>query len=138
LTWSALALPQYPTPESIPIYVEMVNRLIMGTGGTPQIPMMFGQAANGPIEGTQPSPVYGAGDGVMIAGDVRTLARQYCAAGVNVHYVEYDQWSHLFAVWPPWADQAVPWLENRLNGWPATSNCASIAPGNPLTPLSPN
>jgi hypothetical protein len=137
LTWSELALPQYPTPESIPVYVEMVNRLIMGTGGTPQIPMMFGQAANGPIEGTQPSPVYGAGDGIMIAGDVRSLARQYCALGVNVHYSQYPLLGH-FDAFPRWIAEAVPWLLSSLNGWPAWSNCATMAPGNPLTPLSPN
>ena len=37
LTWAQLAKPEYPTPESIPVYVHTVNQLIMGTGGTPTI-----------------------------------------------------------------------------------------------------
>jgi hypothetical protein len=135
LTWSQLALPQYPTPESMPIYAPMVNKLIMGTAGTPQIPMMIGQAANGILEGTAASPAYGAGDGAMIAGDVRTLARQYCAAGVKVDYTQYDALSHL-TLYPLWFPKAIPWLMDLMNGVPASSNCASIAPGNPLTPIA--
>lgn len=134
LTWTKLALPQYPTPESVPVYVQLVNHLIMGRSGTPRMPMMFGQGANGVLEGTAPSPTYGAGDGVMIAGDVRTLARQYCAAGVKVSYTQYDALSH-FTTAPVWIAQAVPWLMARVAGLPAPSNCASIAPGNPLTPI---
>ena len=56
----------------------------MGTGGTPTIPLFIGQGANGELEGTPgDKPGIGAGDGVMIAGDVRTLARDYCAKGTN-------------------------------------------------------
>jgi hypothetical protein len=97
--------------------------------------MMIGQAANGVLEGTAASPVYGAGDGVMVAGDVRTLARQYCAAGVQVDYTQYDALSHLTVI-PLWFTQAIGWLMDRMNGKPAPSNCASIAPGNPLTPIA--
>jgi hypothetical protein len=52
LTWKKLAKPKYPTPESIPLYVDCVNDLIMGTGGTPTIPLFIGQGANGVLEGT--------------------------------------------------------------------------------------
>jgi hypothetical protein len=51
LTWEDLAKPEYPTPESIPLYVECVNKLIMGTGGDPHgatkptIPLFIGQGA---------------------------------------------------------------------------------------------
>ena len=83
------------------------------------MPMMFGQGANGVLEGTSPSPTYGAGDGVMIAGDVRTLARQYCAAGVKVSYTQYDALSH-FTSAPVWIAQAVPWLMARVAGVPAS------------------
>ena len=31
----------------------------------------------------------------MIAGDVRTLARQYCSRGVAVQYIQYDNLGHV-------------------------------------------
>ena len=31
LTWSQLAKAQYPTPETIPVYVHVANQLIMGS-----------------------------------------------------------------------------------------------------------
>ena len=51
LTWKKLAKPEYPTPESIPLFVECVNKLIIGTGGVPHgatkptIPLFIGQGA---------------------------------------------------------------------------------------------
>jgi len=73
LTWADLVSPAYPTPESLPLYVMAANKLIMGTGGTPTIPMFIGQGAHGDFEWTPgDKPGIGAGDGVMIAGDVRT------------------------------------------------------------------
>ena len=84
LTWSELAKPQYPTPESIPVYVQESNQLIMGSHGTPTVPLFIGQGAGGELEGTPgDKPGIGRGDGVMIAGDVRTLAREYCGRGVR-------------------------------------------------------
>ena len=78
LTWQKLIIPAYPTPESLPLYVAAANKLIMATGGTPTIPLFIGQGALGVLEGTPGDrPGIGAGDGVMIAGDVRTLARGY-------------------------------------------------------------
>ena len=54
LTWKELAKPQYKTPESIPLYVETVNKLIMGTGGdrdrvaTPTIRAPSASGGDGP------------------------------------------------------------------------------------------
>jgi hypothetical protein len=46
--------------------------------------MFIGQGADGTLEGTPgDKPGIGPGDGVMIAGDVRTLARDFCASGVG-------------------------------------------------------
>jgi hypothetical protein len=135
LTWAQLAKPQYPTPESIPVYVHTVNQLIMGTGGTPTTPLFIGQGALGELEGTPGNkPGIGEGDGVMIAGDVRSLARQYCERGARVLYNEYPLGHVTAAV--PWIATAVPWLESRFAGTPAPSSCGSIAPGNPLTPIA--
>jgi hypothetical protein len=136
LKWSDLAKPEYPTPESVPEYVHAANQLIMGTAsGSPTHPLFIGQGAAGELEGTPgDKPGIGRGDGVMIAGDVRTLARQYCAAGTKVQYNQYDLTSHVTSA-IPWLGEAVPWLTARFAGLPAPQNCSSIAPGNPLTPI---
>jgi hypothetical protein len=70
----------------------------------------------------------------MIAGDVRTLARDYCARGGVVQYRQYDILSHTSAL-GPWLMQAIDWINDRFAGRPAPNNCASIPIGNPLDPL---
>ncbi len=135
LTWKDLASPQYPTPETIPIYVDTVNKLIMGTGGTPTTPLFIGQGANGVPEGTPGNKKgIGAGDGVMIAGDVRTLARSYCARGTTVYYEQYNHHSHVSSL-ASWLPNSIDWIMERFDGLPAPDNCSSIAPGNPLDPI---
>ncbi len=137
LTWAQLAKPPYATPESVPVYVETVDRLIMGSSGTPTAPLLIAQGANGILEGTSPAqPGIGPGDGVMIAGDVRTLAREYCARGVAVDYSEYPLFAHIETA-VPWIAGAIPWLAERFAGKAAPQDCAGIAPGNPLTPIGP-
>jgi hypothetical protein len=135
LTWQKLIIPAYPTPESLPLYVGLANKLIMGTGGTPTIPLFIGQGASGVLEGTPgDQPGIGAGDGVMIAGDVRTLARNYCAKGTQVQYEQYDLLGHISSV-APWLLQSIAWIQQRFADLPAPQNCSSIAPGNPLEPI---
>jgi hypothetical protein len=137
LTWAQLAKPQYKTPESIPVYVETVNKLIMGVGRTPTVPLQIAQGANGLLEGTSPSQAgIGPGDGVMIAGDVRTLASEYCGRGVAVDYTEYPLFAHIETA-TPWIAGAMPWLAERFAGKAAPQDCSGIAPGNPLTPIGP-
>jgi len=136
LTWPQLTKPEYPTPESIPLFVADANKLIMGTHGTPTVPLLMVQGAGGELEGTPgDKPGIGRGDGVMIAGDVRTLAREYCSRGVTVQYTEYEDLSHILAA-VPWLVEAYAWLGERLLGIPAPQNCSSIAPGNSLAPIS--
>ena len=107
----------------------------MGTGGTPTIPMFIGQGANGIPEGTPGNkPGIGPGDGVMIAGDVRTLAHYYCAQGTVVHYEQYNLLSHISSV-GIWLMRAIDWIIDRFAGQAAPNNCASIPPGNPLDPI---
>lgn len=133
VTWKDLVKPEYQDRTKIAEYVEAVNKVIMGTGGTPTIPLQIGQGTGGTMELTKTSPIWGKGDGVMLAGDVRTLARQYCEQGVKVQHKEYGT-SHFVTMigWLPWA---TAWIDDRFAGKPAPENCASIAPGNPLTPL---
>jgi hypothetical protein len=135
LTWAKLAKPAYATPESIPIYVRSVNQLNLGSRGTPTIPMFIGQGANGGLEGTPGNkPGIGKGDGVMIAGDVRSLARQYCSHGAKIKYAQYDLTSHVTSV-PQWLPTAIGWLNQRFAGVAASQNCSTIAAGNSLAPL---
>jgi hypothetical protein len=135
LTWKKLAKPEYSTPESVGIYVDVVNQLIMGTGGTPTVPLFIGQGNRGDLEGTRnDQPGIGAGDGVMIAGDVRSLARQYCDAGTKVLYKEYKA-SHVGAL-GSWLPSASTWLQARFAGRGAPANCDAIAPGNSLAPIA--
>lgn len=134
LTWKQMVKPEYANPNSIPEFVEAVNAINRGSAPSPDMPVMIGQAANGLLEGTAGNkPGIGRGDGVMIAGDVRTLARQFCADGTDVQYTQYDLLSHFTAV-PVWMPGALVWLNDRFAGKPAPNNCSRIAPGNPLTP----
>lgn len=133
VTWAKLVKPQYADPRSVPPFVATANKLIMSTGGTPNAPMFIGQGTGGVLEGTPVSPVYGAGDGVMIAGDVRTLARTYCARGVPVTYQQYAL-SHFTSV-AQWIPAAMAWLVGRFAGGTAPSSCGTIAPGNSIAPI---
>jgi Secretory lipase len=134
LKWQDLVIPEFPTPDKLPLFVQCANKLIMGTG-TPTIPLFIGQGAYGELEGTPGDKKdIGAGDGVMIAGDVRTLARDYCARGTKVYYEEYKALSHIWSV-PIWLLNSIGWIKHRFAGLPAPENCSSIAEGNPLTPI---
>lgn len=135
LTWKKLAKPEYPVPEDVPIYVQTVNKLIMGSRGTPTIPLYIGQGAKGELEGTKGNkPGIGKGDGVMVAGDVRQLARAYCDRGVSVDYRQYNGASHVTAV-ATWLPASTGWLLKRFTDAPASQNCATITPGNSLAPI---
>lgn len=135
LTWRQMTKPQFADPNSVPPFVDVVRKIDMGLAPTPTIPLFMGQGANGTIEGSDNGkPGIGPGDGVMIAGDVRSLARQYCATGdPAIVYRQYDVLSHIGSV-TPWAAEALLWLNDRFAGRPAPSTCGGIAPGNPLTP----
>lgn len=134
LTWQQMVKPEYANPNSVPEFVDVVNKINMGTAPIPTIPMFMVNAANGILNGTLPGgPGTGLGDGVMVAGDVAALATRYCDAGLAVQYDQYDTIEHGIggALWFPGALQ---WLTNRFNGAPAPSNCGHIAPGNSLAP----
>lgn len=132
LTWAQLARPQYPTPESVPVFVQLANQLVMGSHGAPTAPLFIGQGAGGELEGTPGNkPGIGPGDGVMIAGDVRSLARDYCSRGVPVQYVQYENLSHVPSALA-WLPEANTWLAGRFAGEAPPQDCARIAPGNSL------
>jgi hypothetical protein len=136
LTWSQIAKPEYPTPESIPVFVRTANKLIVSRKGTPTVPFLIGQGNGGEeFEGTPGNKRgIGPGDGVMIAGDVRTLAREWCSRGVTVQFTEYQHLGHIEGA-APWLPEAAAWLAGRFAGLSAPQDCAEIAPGNSLTPI---
>jgi hypothetical protein len=136
LTWADIAKPQYPTPEAIPVFVKTANKLIVGREGTPTVPLMIGQGNGGEeLEGTPGNkPGIGPGDGVMIAGDVRSLAREYCERGVDVQFTEYQHLGHIEGA-APWLTETSVWLAGRFAGLPAPEDCSEIAPGNSLAPV---
>lgn len=131
--WKDIVKPEYWNRSSVLEYVNNSNKLIMGTGGTPAIPLFIAQGTAGDIEGSPASPIYGKGDGVMLAGDVRALALQYCAKGVPVLHKEYAL-SH-FPTAVSWLLKSVDWVNDRFAGKAPQQNCDSIAPGNSLAPM---
>ncbi len=137
LKWTDMVKPEYSRPNSILDFVTAANKVIMGTGGTPRVPMFVGQGTGGELEGTPGNkPGIGKGDGVMIAGDVRSLLRKYCSQGVKVQYNEYAG-SHTTSALS-WLPQAISWVNDRfgpLSSWTLPTNCSKIAPGNSIAPL---
>jgi hypothetical protein len=135
LKWADFVKPQYANPHSIQAYVTAANKVIMGTGGTPKIPHFVGQGTGGELEGTPANATYGKGDGVMVAGDVRTLLRGYCAKGNKVQYTEYGG-SHITSALE-WLPAAISWTQDRFGlfgSLTVPNNCSSIKPGNSLAP----
>jgi hypothetical protein len=131
LHWSDLAKPEYPTPESAPEVKKVIDEINLGNSGTPQVPMFMGQATGGFWEGTPNTGSQGQGDGIMVAGDVRSIARQYCEDGADITYHEYQLLSHVMGM-VPWIAEALPWLQGRFDGAPVSNNCGNILPGNEL------
>ncbi|MEU5434873.1 lipase family protein [Streptomyces sp. NPDC020719] len=138
LTWKKMAKPQYADPNSVTAFVETVNKINLGSAATPTVPGFIAQGNGGLAEGTFGNPPgIGTGDGVMVAGDVRALARQYCATGnSSIAYHQYNLLGHV-AVAAVWAPGAIDWLGDRFAGKKAPSDCGHIAPGNSLAPEQP-
>ncbi|GAA3573272.1 lipase family protein [Amycolatopsis ultiminotia] len=138
LNWQKLVKPEYANPDSVPPFVDAVNQVNLGSAATPSIPGFVGQGNNGALEGTVTNPPgIGGGDGVMVAGDVRAIAKQYCETGnTGIQYTQYDALSHTSAL-PAWAPSAISWIGDRFAGKAAPSNCGQIPPGNSLAPEQP-
>ncbi len=122
LTDGQMVRAPYTSLLEVPSVVESINDNIMGTAGTPRVPILL---AVGDVDGT--------GDGVMVTGDVEGLAHQYCESGVAVTYAQYDRMSHSEA-FLPFQARAAQFFTDRFAGTPPTSNCADVGPGNDLGP----
>ncbi len=138
LTWQKLAKPEYADPASVPEFVEQVNKLNLGQAPTPTIPGYIVQGDNGPLAGTFSNiPGIGSGDGVMVSGDVRSLARQYCARGnTSIAYEQHELLAH-GGTFPVWKYPALDWIDDRFDGRTPPSSCGRIPAGNSLAPVSP-
>ncbi|MGW5399409.1 lipase family protein [Streptomyces sp. NPDC003952] len=138
LTWKKMVKPEYANPNSVPPFVEAVNKLNLGSAPTPSAPGFIVQGDGGVLEGTLSNlPGIGTGDGVMVAGDVRALVRQYCDKGnTAIKYQQYELLSHVGAA-VPWAPAALGWLGDRFAGKTPPSDCGRIPTGNSLAPEVP-
>ncbi|ROQ35971.1 hypothetical protein EDD98_5052 [Streptomyces sp. PanSC19] len=73
LTWKKMAKPEYENLNTVPGLVTAVNRIDLGSAATPTVPGFIAQGDAGVLEGTfGDHPGIGTGDGVMVAGDVRS------------------------------------------------------------------
>lgn len=122
LTDTEMLAPPYTSLLQIPAVVSAIDDNIMGSAGTPAVPMLLGV---GDSDGT--------GDSVMITKDVEGLARDYCDRGVAVTYAQYTGLSHGQA-FAPFQAQAAQFLTDRFSGAVPGNNCAAVGPGNELTP----
>ncbi|MFD1812641.1 lipase family protein [Rhodococcus gannanensis] len=122
LTDGEMVRAPYTSLLDVPSVVESINDNIMGTAGTPRVPMLL---AVGDVDGT--------GDSVMVTADVEGLAHEYCERGVAVTYAQYDRMSHSEA-FLPFQAQAAQFFTDRFAGATPTSNCGVVGPGNDLAP----
>nr|WP_244882949.1 lipase family protein [Gordonia desulfuricans] len=123
LTDADMVRAPYHSLLDVPSVVEALNDNIMGTAGTPHIPMLLGIGQSDAI-----------GDSVMIDADVRGLARDYCARGVRVDFRHYPGKSHGGA-YQPFQTDAYSFLADRFTGRPTANSCGTIPPGAALDPI---
>ena len=125
LTFEKMLRPQYQDWQKVPAFIRMFNDSILGRGRTPAEPLLMRVGNRGD-----------GGDGVMIAGDVQQLAYEYCRRGVSVDFQVLNGDDHYKAA-VPFEASALSFLDARYAATPATNTCASVTPGNALTPLPP-
>ena len=115
LTIASIMQPGFRNLAAAAPFASMLRDQTMGTARThPREPLLM---AVGNVDGT--------GDGAMVAGDVKALARHYCREGVAVDYQEYQGASHITAgaYFDP---QTGVFLQDRFAGAPFPNNCSSL------------
>jgi Secretory lipase len=123
LRFEDLLKPEYRDWKQVPQLVEIFNDAIMGTSGTPRGPLFMAIGSSDAI-----------GDGVMPGGDVMGLAHTYCGRGVSVQLHTYAGSDHVASI-ARFDSDARQFMQQRYAGGTPANECASIGPGNPLTPL---
>jgi Secretory lipase len=115
LTVQRMVKPQYQNFFQVPIFASLLQGQLMGSAaGHPTAPLFMGVGDSD-----------GKGDGVMIAADVESLAREYCQLGDRVDFEEYTGASHeeAGAFFEP---ETGVFLQARLAGVPFTGNCSTL------------
>ena len=123
LTTEQMLKPKYEDVEKVPVFVRMLDHLIMSQTGTPRGPLFIGNGLSDSI-----------GDGVMVAKDIQELAYTYCQRGVPVEFHVYNGLIHTQAG-PPFLDQAQAFLTDRFESLPFQNGCIDIGPGNSIAPV---
>ncbi|MGW5387602.1 lipase family protein [Nocardia sp. NPDC003963] len=123
LTDAEMVREPYNSLLDVPGAANAVNDNIMGTAGTPAVPLLLAVGRSDPI-----------GDGIMVTRDVEGLAHRYCDRGAPVTYAQYDRHDHA-AAFAAFQTQAAQFLADRFSGAPPTTNCADVGPGNSLAPV---
>ncbi|MET3860943.1 hypothetical protein ABIE38_001868 [Dietzia sp. 2505] len=111
LTDAQMVRAPYTSLLDIPAVVSAIGDNVMGSTGTPRVPMLL---AVGNVDGI--------GDSVMVTADVAGLAYEYCTRGVAVTYAQYDGLGHSEA-FVPFQVQTAQFLTDRFAGVAPTSNC---------------
>jgi hypothetical protein len=124
LTIEQMFKPQYQDFTKVPLFVRILDRLIMSRTGTPGAPLFIGNGLSDSI-----------GDGVMVTKDVQQLAYTYCRRGVPVEFHLYAGLSHVQAG-QPFLEQAQVFLTQRFEGLPLQDGCSDIGPGDSIAPVS--
>lgn len=123
LTIEQMFKPQYQDFTKVPVFVRILDHLIMSRTGTPRGPLFIGNGLSDAI-----------GDGVMVAKDVQELAYTYCRRGVPVELQIYEGLIHTQAG-PPFLEQAEAFMTQRFERLPFRSGCSGIGPGNSIAPV---
>lgn len=112
----------YRSLLDVPSVVRAINDNIMGSSGTPRVPMLLGVGASD-----------ATGDGVMVTRDVQGLAHTYCTRGVTVTFQKYSGLTHGDAFFPYQKDTA-QFFADRFAGVRPPGNCRTAGRGNSLAP----
>jgi hypothetical protein len=127
-TIQKLLKPQYQDFLKQPVFVDIINKLIMGTvPGHPKGPLLM-------MVGNDPNNAQGQGDDIMVTKDVEALAHEYCGQGVPLQYSVLSNSTHEQAA-VEFEPQATAFLAERFAGVPFSDNCASVGPGNDISPI---
>jgi hypothetical protein len=122
LTIKQLFKPQYRDLTDVPLFVHILDHLIMSRSGTPRAPLFIGNGLSDPI-----------GDGVMVTKDVQELAYTYCRRAVPVEFRIYKGLSHIQAGLL-FLEQAQDFLTQRFDDLSFQNGCRQISPGNSIAP----
>jgi hypothetical protein len=123
LTTDELFKPQYQNIEKIPVFVRILDNLIMSRSGRPRGPHFFGNGLSDSV-----------GDGVTVTKDVLELAYIDCRRGVPVQFNIYNGQDHDQAG-TTFFQQAQAFLAQRFEHLPFQNGCTHIPRGNSIVPV---